>query len=120
SPVFFAAREQPQHAKVPLIITAHDGDGSVAGGLIADTQFAWLKIDILSIRESSRRQGIGTKLMKMAEDEALRRNCKYAYLDTMSYQAPDFYQRLGYEVSGLLPDWDSHGNDKYLMTKRLA
>src|SRR5438045_788977 len=64
SPIFFAARDLPEHAKLPLVITARDAAGDVLGGLIADTQFAWLKIDILSVRESSRRQGIGTKLMK--------------------------------------------------------
>jgi len=120
SPIFFAARDEPEHARISLIITAYDGDGSVLGGLIADTQFAWLKIDILSIRESSRRRGIGTQLMHLAEAEAIRRNCRYAYVDTMSYQAPDFYKRLGYTQCGFFPDWDSHGHDKHEFMKRLA
>ena len=37
----------------------------------------------------------------------------------MSYQAPEFYERLGYHVVGRIPDWDSHGHDKLYFTKDL-
>jgi GNAT superfamily N-acetyltransferase len=113
NPVFFAAREDPANAPRPMYIVLYDDAGEIAGGLIGETQFAWLKVDIVSVREDLRRQGAGTKLMRLAEIEARRRGCKYVYVDTMSYQAPEFYEKLGYETVGRIPDWDSHGHCKF-------
>ena len=117
---FFAKRDLPEHAPRHLNLIARDASGKVLGGLIAETQFSWLKIEILSVTDAARRQGIGTLLMNAAETEARARGCRYAVLDTMSYQAPAFYEKLGYTVAGKLHDWDSHGNTKLLFTKRLT
>jgi predicted N-acetyltransferase YhbS len=91
----------------------------VAGGLIGTTQLLWLKVEILSVASQFRRQGVGSRLMAIAEAEAVRRGCKYAYVDTMEYQAPSFYQALGYQIAGRLDDWDSHGHAKYFLKKTL-
>ena len=53
-----------------------------------------------------------------AEREAVRRGCHHVHLDTMSWQAPDFYKNQGYEVIGILPDIPI-GNQKYLLMKAL-
>ena len=119
NPVFFAAREEPANAVKHLYIVLYDDAGEIAGGLIGESQFKWLKIEILSVREDLRGRGLGTRLMQMAENEALRRGCKYIYLDTASYQAPEFYRKLGYNVAAEIADWDSHGNAKFLFTKAL-
>jgi ribosomal protein S18 acetylase RimI-like enzyme len=67
-----------------------------------------------------RGRGIGSELLRVAEHEAVRRGCLYAYVDTMDYQSPDFYRGAGYTLVGQLDDWDSHGHAKLLFTKRLA
>jgi ribosomal protein S18 acetylase RimI-like enzyme len=85
----------------------------------AETQLLWLKVEILSVASQFRRQGVGSRLMAIAEAEAVRRGCKYAYVDTMEYQAPSFYQALGYQIAGRLDDWDSHGHAKYFLKKTL-
>jgi ribosomal protein S18 acetylase RimI-like enzyme len=58
--------------------------------------------------------------MELAEREAVARGCRHAFLDTMDYQAPDFYQKLGYQIAGKLDDWDSHGHAQFLFTKQLS
>ena len=37
----------------------------------------------------------------------------------METQAPEFYEKAGYRVAGLLEDWDSHGNSKFFFVKDL-
>ncbi|MBW3596432.1 MAG: GNAT family N-acetyltransferase [Planctomycetes bacterium] len=119
SPSFWRKHTDPATAPRSLHVIAYDEQGAVAGGLLGETFLAWLKIHILAVREDLRRQGIGAALLEHAEAEALLRGCRYAYADTMEYQAPDFYLRRGYATAGLLPDWDSHGHAKHFFIKRL-
>lgn len=90
------------------------------GGLFATTRLSWLRIDIMATRSDHRRRGVGRALLDRAELVARQRACKYAYVDTMDYQAPDFYGHLGYRVVGALPDWDSHGHTKFMLVKGLV
>lgn len=87
-----------------LTLTARDEAGEIAGGLVGDTYWDWLHIDILWVREDARRHGLGKALMAQAEAEAIRRGCRHAHVDTLDFQAPDFYPRLGYTVWGTLED----------------
>ena len=116
---FFARRDAPEHAPRPLHVIIYDDQGAIAGGLIGESQFSWLKVQLVAVREDLRRQGAGSRLMHLAEEEGLRRGCRYVCLDTMSYQAPAFYQKLGYRTAGELPDWDSHGHTQYFFIKTL-
>lgn len=102
----------------PLCLVEHDTDGSIIGGLIGGTYWGWMYVDILWIHENHRRKGIGSTLLAEAEKEAVRRGCHHVHLDTMSWQAPDFYKKHGYEVIGILPDIPE-GNQKYLLQKTL-
>jgi predicted N-acetyltransferase YhbS len=120
NPTWWTARDEPQNAPQPLNLVAFDPAGAVAGGLLAETQFSWLKLAILSVRPDLRRRGLGSRLLATAEAEAIRRGCTYAYADTTDYQAPAFYHRLGYATAGRLDDWDSHGHAKLFLVKRLA
>ena len=102
----------------PLNIVEYDENGDVIGGILGGTYWGWMYIDILWVQADFRRRGIGSKLLVEAEKEADRRGCHHVHLDTMSWQAPDFYKKHGYEVIGVLPDIPS-GNQKYLLMKAL-
>ena len=102
----------------PLNIVEYDTDGTIIGGLLGGTYWGWMYIDILWVDEHHRRLGIGSRLLSEAETEAVRRGCHHVHLDTMSWQAPGFYKKHGYEVIGILPDIPS-GNQKYLLMKAL-
>ena len=103
----------------PLHIVEYDEGGNVIGGILGGTYWGWLYVDILWVHESHRRTGIGSRLLREAEAEAIRRGCHHAHLDTMSWQAPAFYRKHGYEVVGILPDIP-RGNQKYLLAKALT
>jgi len=117
---FMERRELPEHQTRPLGIVAKSDEGQVVGGLLGETQFAWLKIAIMAVAPERRGKGIGKALVAEAEREAIARGCRYAYVDTMEYQAPRFYEAWGYTIVGRLDDWDSHGHAKLFLTKRLA
>ena len=102
----------------PLNLVEYDADGNVIAGILGGTYWGWMYVDILWVDENYRRRGIGAKLLAAAEAEAVCRGCHHVHLDTMSWQAPDFYKKHGYEVVGILPDIPS-GNQKYLLMKAL-
>ena len=102
----------------PLNIVEYDTNGNIIGGILGGTYWGWMYVDILWVHENHRYKGIGSKLLREAEKEAVRRDCHHVHLDTMSWQAPDFYQKHGYEVIGILPDIPN-GNQKYLLMKAL-
>jgi ribosomal protein S18 acetylase RimI-like enzyme len=85
-----------------LAIPLHDTDGSLTGGLVGFTGRGWLYISMLYIPDNLRGQGLATRMMTLAEDEARARGCIGAYIDTMNPQALNLYRKLGYVEIGRL------------------
>ena len=94
----------PPYGTQRLAVLLRDVEGKLVGGLLGLTWWGWLRIDILWLDEALRGRDWGTRLMEIAENEAIRRGCRHAFLDTMSFQAPPFYLKLGYTVFGELDD----------------
>lgn len=103
----------------PLFLTTKNNHGKVIGGLEGLLIHQWLRIEIMAIDPIHRNQGIGRDLVNRAEILAKGDGCLTSFVDTMSYQAPGFYEALGYQVVGRIPNWDSHGHDKIYLTKKL-
>jgi GNAT superfamily N-acetyltransferase len=101
-----------------LTIFLRDSDENLVGGLIGSTYYQWLHVDILWVDESCRGEGYGSSLLAAAEQEAVQRGCRYAFLDTFSFQAPEFYQKLGYIIFGELPDFPP-GYRRFFLHKAL-
>ncbi|MBN1666818.1 MAG: GNAT family N-acetyltransferase [Anaerolineales bacterium] len=93
-------------------------DQEIVGGVIAALYWDWLYIDLMWLKEEHRKCGYGSRLLAMAEEEARRRGARHAFLDTFSFQAPDFYKKQGYQVFGELPNFPP-GQQRYFMTKEL-
>jgi GNAT superfamily N-acetyltransferase len=64
--------------------------------------YRWLFVELLFVPASMRGQGLGTELMRQAESVARARGCHGIWLDTFSFQAPDFYERLGFDRFGTI------------------
>ena len=119
NPTFWEERSKPENQPDSLRLFAFGEVRSVIGGLFATTQFSWLRIDIVATKEDKRRQGVGRALLLRAEEIARERGCRYAFTDTMDYQAPIFWEKVGFSVAGEIDDWDSHGHRKFYFTKEL-
>ncbi len=101
-----------------VAIFLKDEHKAIIAGLWGWTWGGCLKIQYLWVREDARGQDLGTKLLAAAEAEGRARGCGIAALDTHSFQAPGFYQKLGYEVYGAL-EGDPRGFHHYHLWKRL-
>jgi GNAT superfamily N-acetyltransferase len=101
-----------------LCFVLQTADQEVAGGVIGATYWDWLYIDLMWIREDLRGQGYGQQLLQLAEDEARKRGAKNAYLDTFSFQSPNFYKKNGYYFFGELQNFPP-GHQRYFLTKKL-
>jgi ribosomal protein S18 acetylase RimI-like enzyme len=96
----------------------HDKQGNIVAGLLGVTFWGWLHINDLWVSENLRKQGLGKALMCAAEQEAVRRECKFAHLETHDFQALEFYLKQGYDVFGELDDLPA-GHKKYFLKKTL-
>jgi GNAT superfamily N-acetyltransferase len=101
-----------------LAVLARVG-GELVGGLVGETARGLLFVELLWLAAGHRRRGLGSRLLAAAEEEARRRGCGTAWLDTFDFQARPFYERHGYGVFGELGGLPG-GHRRWFMSKRLA
>lgn len=101
------------------LLVRDDQTEDVHGGLYGKISCNWLFIELLGVSEQVRGQGIGSRLMAMAEDLAREKKCVGIWLDTFDFQAPVFYQKIGFTQFGRLDDYPP-GHQRHFFQKRLA
>jgi GNAT superfamily N-acetyltransferase len=98
----------------PLTVTLRERR-KIVGGLAGETLFGWLFIVLLWIADEHRGKGFGKSLMETAEEEARRRGARNAYVDTFSFQAPGFYDKLGCRAFARLDDFPAEYHRLWMM-----
>lgn len=93
-------------------------DQTIVGGAIGELYWNWFHLDLLWLPEDLRGRGYGSQLLARIEGEARQHGAKYIFLDTFSFQAPEFYMKYGYTVFGELADFPP-GHRRYFLTKSL-
>ena len=101
-----------------LMIAAYDENNLLMGGIKGHTHRGWLYVGWLWVSDKNRKTGLGSQLMKLAEQEAKNRGCHSSYLNTYSFQALEFYKKHGYEVFGELNDFPK-GHRRIFLKKNL-
>lgn len=111
------------HAQVPgfkpLGAWLRDERGALIGGAYGYVNWNWLFINLMWLSESARGGGHGRRLILALEQAARERGCTHAHLDTFSFQARPFYEKLGYEVFSTLDDYPP-GHRRFFMKKALG
>lgn len=102
-----------------LAAFVRDERGQIIAGISGYTWAGMAEIEFLWVDESLRGQGIGAQLLAAVEEEARRRGCALVITGTYSFQAPEFYQRNGYQVAGKIEDCPP-GHSNYWLKKELA
>lgn len=94
------------------------GEPAPAGGLTGYSFFGWMFVHLFHLPAALRGRGLGSALMARVEAEARARGCTGIWLDTFSFQARPFYERLGYRVFATLEDFPP-GHSRHYLMKRL-
>lgn len=102
-----------------LAIFLHNKQSQLLAGISGWLWGECLEIDYLWVHETWRGQGIGKRLVRTLEDEAVTRGCRQITLETFSFQAPEFYRHIGYSVFGVISGF-GNGHQKFYMQKRLG
>ncbi|MCY7217271.1 GNAT family N-acetyltransferase [Streptococcus cristatus] len=111
------SKREPSKSE-PLNIYVEDQQGNLIAGMVAETFGNWLEIEYLYVQEDFRGQGIGSNILNRAEKEARERKCKYSFVNTYQFQAPNFYKKHGYEEVFALKEYPYTG-ERYYYTKAL-
>jgi GNAT superfamily N-acetyltransferase len=102
----------------PLTIFVRDDTGQIIAGISGGMWASYLEVKFLWVSEYLRGFGLGRRLLLAAEQEARTRGCTQVLLDTYDFQAPGFYQRLGYIVFGVF-DGIGGRHARYYLRKNL-
>ena len=85
-----------------------DDAGQIYGGIIGEICWNWMEIQYLFVDAAYRGAGYGKKLLAEAEKLAREKRCDFMKLDTLSFQALDFYKKQGFEVYGVIENAGRH------------
>jgi GNAT superfamily N-acetyltransferase len=100
-----------------LAVSLREGN-EIVGGIVGEVWTTVLFIQLFWLEQRLRRKGFGAKLIKAIEDEARRFGAAFAYVDTMSFQAPGFYRGCGYKEFGSIEGYPG-GVTRHWLTKAL-
>jgi GNAT superfamily N-acetyltransferase len=109
---------RPSDRETLDVLVRDEGTGAVTGGIVGHTSYGLFFLDLFYLPEERRGTGLGSRLVSLAEEEARRRGCSAAFVYTVTFQAPGFYERLGYSRFGEVaapPD----GATRIFLSKRL-
>jgi GNAT superfamily N-acetyltransferase len=91
----------------------------MVGGATGDSRWGWLFVGGFAVDNAYRGLGWGTKLMAKVEQLARDRQCHTVWLDTYSFQAKPFYEKLGFSVFAMMDDYPP-GHQRFILAKKLT
>lgn len=82
----------------PFAILVRDEKKSIIAGCNGSIVFGSIYTDQLWVQPAYRKKGLGRQLMEAVHTFGRQQGCTLATVATMSFQVPNFYQKLGYKV----------------------
>lgn len=100
-----------------LAFVAMDGN-AVIGSVVVESFWGALHIKLMYVEEAYRNKGVGRRLMERALAYGVKKGCPFAFVETMSFQALDFYRKVGFQLEFTRSGY-SHGTSFHYMRKDL-
>lgn len=97
----------------PVSFEIFNGEEFV-GAIVVQLFWGQLHIKYLFVEENYRGQGIARQLMSHAFEFGRLRACHFAFVETMSFQAPDFYKKMGFTIEFSRSGYDKNTTFHYL------
>lgn len=97
----------------PISFEIFDGTEFV-GAIVVQLFWEQLHIKYLFVEKNYRGQGIARLLMNHALKFGIKRGCHFAFVETMSFQAPEFYQKMGFAIEFSRPGYAENTTFHYL------
>ncbi len=92
-----------------LAVSVRDASGAAVGGLWGEVKRGFLFVELLALGPA-RGGGLGRRVMALAEAEARWRGLDGMWLHTWTFQAPGFYEKLGFTECGRIQGYPrGHG-----------
>jgi GNAT superfamily N-acetyltransferase len=101
-----------------LDLAVKDQDGRVAGGVTVSSVLGVMWLEVLYVADEFRRRGLASWLVLEAERLAHEKGCVGAGTWTFSWQGPEFYPTIGYELCGIYTGYP-FGVTEHVLAKRL-
>lgn len=115
----FNNQAAPLHEVQLISCFVRDEADRVVGGAVGRWWGRLCELQQLWIDARYRGQGLGAQLVREFERRAAEKGCTSFYLETLSFQAPKFYEGLGYRAAFVRTQYP-HGIAKYYMVKELG
>lgn len=103
----------------PVSFVVRDDNGNFCGAVTAMLFWGALHIKTLIVEDKYRGQRLGSKLMDTVLEYAKEHNCSFAFVETLSFQALDFYLKHGFVLEFTRPGY-SQGISFHYLKKNLA
>jgi ribosomal protein S18 acetylase RimI-like enzyme len=103
----------------PLGCFLRSTEGELEAGIYGFSWGGYAMVEWLWVAPSLRQAGLGGQLLQAVETEVGTRGCQVIRVNTHTFQAPDFYRKLGYEQIGYAEDTPL-GHGEVFFAKRLS
>lgn len=97
----------------------YENDLETVAGVSLEYYWGIMHINFLWVDEKMRGKRIGEELLSFVEKLAIEKQCTILYLETLTFQAPNFYKKFGFEEFGVLEDMPEKGVSLHFMKKYL-
>lgn len=108
------------HYDFKEISFVYEEAGEILGRIVGEIHWNYLRIELFYVDGNTRGKGVGSQLLQQIEAVALEENCTLVLLETMSFNAPNFYLKHGYEINGQIDNHPLENETHYFMSKRLT
>lgn len=110
----------PELHELEFGVFIHNHEQQIVGGAIGNVIFSIMHIKYLWLAESLRGRGMGTKIISVLVAKAIDQGLTSIALETYSFQAPEFYKKLGFLETGKFENYPCLGINKLFFQKNLS